>query len=82
MSVLEEVIKALEAVVAPELKAMNERLEAYRRENTLRFESLEAKMDLRFDGLNARFDDLLQRLALERRISAVETELDEKRRAS
>jgi hypothetical protein len=82
MSVLEEVIKALEAVVAPELKAMNERLEAYRRETRIQIEALEAKMDLRFDGLNARFDDLLQRLALERRLAAVEAELDEKRRAS
>ena len=99
MSVLDEVIKALQAVVAPELKAMNEKLEAFQRENTLRFEAvaksfdalesqtklrfdaLENQMELRFDGLNGRFDEVLQRLALDRRIAALEQERDERKEA-
>ena len=65
MSILEEVIKALESVVAPELKAMNEKIDSYHRENLLRF-----------DSINARFDSLLERLALERRLAAVEQDRD------
>jgi hypothetical protein len=68
MSVLEEVIKALQSVVAPELKAMQEQIKA-----------LDSKMDIRFDAVNHRLDELLQRLALERRLAAVERELDNNR---
>jgi hypothetical protein len=71
MSILEEVTKALQSVVVPELKALTERVESYHRETILRF-----------DAINARFDELLQRLALERRIAALEQEQDEKRKVS
>ena len=70
MSVVEEVIKALTAVVTPELKALQERVDANHRE-----------VQLRFDGINARFDALLERLALERRIESIERELEGKKTA-
>jgi hypothetical protein len=70
VSLLEELIKALQAVVTPEIKAMQERIDANHRETMLRF-----------DAINARFDDLIQRLALAHRIEAIEREMEEKRRA-
>jgi hypothetical protein len=70
MSIAEEVIKALTAVVTPEMKALQERVDANHRE-----------VHLRFDALNARFDELLQRLALERRIDSIERELEGKKTA-
>lgn len=89
MSIFEEVLKALQSVVTPELKAMQERLDGNHREMGLRFDAMQERMDLRFgevylrfDAMNQRFDDLLQRLALERRLAVVEQELDEKRQAS
>ena len=70
MSILEDVTKALQAVITPELQALKERVDSNHRET-----------QLRFDALNARFDELLQRLALERRIDTIEREMEEKRRA-
>ena len=71
MSIADEVIKALTAVITPEMKALQERVDANQRET-----------NLRFDALNGRFDELLQRLALERRIDTIERELEGKRTAS
>lgn len=70
MSIIEDVGKALQSVVAPELKAINERIS-----------SVEKVMELRFDAVNQRLDALLQQLALDRRLSAVERELDDNRKA-
>jgi hypothetical protein len=79
MSVLEDMVKAIQAVVVPELKALNEKLDAFQRENNLRLDALRNETQLRFDGVNHRLDELNQRLALERRIAAIELERDEKR---
>lgn len=81
MSITEEIIKALTAVVTPELKALKERVDANHREATESLQAFRRETNLRFDALNARFDELLQRLALERRIEAVERELDAKKTA-
>lgn len=81
MSIAEEVIKALTAVISPELKALQERVDANHREATEKLDAFRRETNLRFDALNSRFDELLQRLALERRIEAVERELDAKRTA-
>jgi hypothetical protein len=82
MSIIEEVLKAIQATITPELVALKERVDAHQRETLLHFENMQREMNLRFDGINARFDSLMERLALDQRLEAVERELDEKRKAS
>jgi len=71
MSIVEDFLKAIQATVTPELNTIKERMDANHRETMLRFE-----------GINQRFDDLLVRLNFDRRLEAVERELDDKRKAS
>lgn len=100
MTIVEDLLKVIQATIAPELNAIKERIDANHRETlllfaklegemTLRFERFEERIDaaqaavmLRFDGVNQRFDDLNQKLALDRRVETIERELDEKRKAS
>ena len=99
MSIVEDVLKAIQSTIAPELNALKERIDTNHRETLLRFAKLESEMMLRFDrfeermdaaqaavmlrfdGINHRFDDLAQKLALDRRVETIERELDEKRKA-
>ena len=81
MSIVEEVMSAIKSALMPELIAQREQLEAFRRETKLSLENLRNEMSLRFDGVNHRFDNLEQKLALDRRIVIIERELDEKRKA-
>ena len=75
MSVMEEVLKVLQNVVAPKLEALNEKLNA----SNDRIDNLRNEMKLRFDAINDRLDDLKQRMELERRVEHLERERDERR---
>jgi hypothetical protein len=82
MSVFDEVKKAIEAVLAPDIQKIkgdievtNERINS----TNDRIKNLEDKIDLRFIALNYRFDDLIERLELKKRVEQLERERDERR---
>ena len=64
MSVVEDVRKALQDTLAPDLKAL-----------AVRVEELERRMDLRFQAIEGRFDD--QRAYLEKRFDGLERMLSQ-----
>jgi hypothetical protein len=64
LSVYDDVKKALQDVLAPELREMKGELSA---------------INIRIDGINQRFDDLIERLDLKKRVEKLEQEREEKR---
>jgi hypothetical protein len=75
MSVFDEVKKAIEALLAPDIQKIKGDIEV----TNERIKNLEDKMDLRFIALNQRFDDLIERLDLKKRVEQLERERDERR---
>lgn len=67
MSVVDEILKMLQGAIAPELKALTAKVDANHQETTIRLEAM-----------NQRFDDLIQRLDLDRRVQNLERALDER----
>ena len=57
----------LQNVIAPSLKALDQKVDAHHRENQLYFE-----------GINRRFDELIERLELAKRIESLERDRDER----
>lgn len=78
MSILTDLRTALQEVVTPDLRAVKAKTEAIE----VHLDSLRREMNLRFDAMNQRFDSLIEKLDLDRRLQAVEQELDEKRQAN
>jgi hypothetical protein len=68
MSIFDDVKKAIETVIAPDIQIIKSDLKAMNRE-----------MDLRFKALDDRFDDLIDRLELKKRIEKLERELHEEK---
>lgn len=64
MSVYDDVKKALQDFLAPELKLISGELKA---------------VNVRLDSIDRRFDDLIKMLELEKRIAALEHDREEKR---
>lgn len=64
MSIYDDVKKALQDILAPEMQAVKGELSA---------------INIRIDGINQRFDDLNERLDLKKRIEKLEQEREEKR---
>lgn len=73
MSLYETVKKALQDVVAPDLKELKGDLKVV----DAKVDNLEEIMGLRFDAINQRLDDLKERLDLHRRIENIERARDE-----
>ncbi len=55
MSVVEDMRKVLQDFLAPELRAVQVRLDAIEEKMDARFEAIEEKMDTRFDAVKSRF---------------------------
>jgi hypothetical protein len=58
MSVIEDVRKVVQDLVAPELKSLSVRLEGFERESKLRDEITQAKIEMVRDSMGARMDAL------------------------
>lgn len=63
MSLYDDVKKALQDVLAPELQEIKGEIKA---------------INIRLDGINQRFDDLIERLKLTSRIEKLERQYEEK----
>jgi hypothetical protein len=63
--VVDDVIKAMQAVLAPEMNSLREKLDGNYRETLLRFDNLQRETNLRLDALNSRFDERLDNLQRE-----------------
>ena len=88
MSTVEDVRKAIQDFLAPELRTISARLEAidqrfdsFTREMNARFEAVDAKLgavDAKIDGvhreLSAKIDAISQQLDLERRLARLEAQ--------
>ncbi len=79
MSAYDDIKKGIQDFLAPdikeikgELKAINVRLDALEKNTSTRFQAIEDKLALRFNGIDQRFDDLIERLELDRRIEKLE----------
>lgn len=68
MSTVDDVRKAIQDFLAPELAELKGELRAIRETQKLQFEAL-----------NQRFDDLIERMQLNRRIEALERDREERR---
>ena len=73
MSAYDDIKKGIQDFLAPdikeikgELKAINVRLDALEKNTSTRFQAIEDKLALRFNGIDQRFDDLIERLELDR----------------
>ena len=86
MSIYDDAKRALQDVLAPELKelkgelsAINIRIDGIEKNLDTRFAAIDKNLDIRFAGLNQRFDDLIERLDLKKRVEKLEQEREEKR---
>jgi hypothetical protein len=68
LSTVDDVRKAIQDFLAPELAELKGELRAIRETQKLQFEAL-----------NQRFDDLIERMQLNRRIEALERDREERR---
>lgn len=75
MSAIEDIRNLVQDLVAPELRAINERL------NTVneRLNGFERAMSLQFEALNKRFDSLIQVLELKQRVEKLERDNEDKK---
>jgi hypothetical protein len=78
MNAMEDSLEGPQNVVT-EFKAFHEKIDRNQRDTLLRLEALQREMVLRFANVNQRFDDLAQRLNLERRVDNLERELAQRR---
>jgi len=86
LSIYDDAKRALQDVLAPELKelkgelsAINIRIDGIEKNLDTRFAAIDKNLDIRFAGLNQRFDDLIERLDLKKRVEKLEQEREEKR---
>jgi tetrahydromethanopterin S-methyltransferase subunit G len=73
MSTFEDVRKAIQDLIAPELRTITARLDGI----SERFKALDEKLDLRFAAVNQRFDSLEEKIAVDKKIEALQRRMDE-----
>jgi hypothetical protein len=72
MSTVEDVRKALQDFLAPELRTISSRLDSMEKVMSAKFDAIETKMDARFDALSSQIQEIKNLMEIDKRLTKLE----------
>jgi hypothetical protein len=78
VSIYDDVKKAIQDLLVPELKSLSVRIDSLDKEMKAELRAATQMSEIHFKRVDDRFDDLIERLDLKRRIESLEREREDK----